>query len=199
MHFAYTFSENLTNPNTGCLWQCRVSSSEAEGNDGVFCTPDAINVLDFRHPSGIGLKIPKIGTSVQSVFSCGDCIFLGCSNLRSTTKKQSCSLVQQFSIRKQKLFSTYVLPESGAHSHYTALTQVWGNSNLVMGVCGLGLFVFDALKDDAMQPFTSDYGNAQKVREVIGPDDLYSPSFDYLGSRTLLISRDRPAQWRYLS
>ena len=67
-----------------------------------------------------------------------------------------------------------------------------------MGVCGLGLFVFDAFKDDVLQPLNIGYGDTQNVREVIGPDDLYLPSFDYLGSRVLLISRDRPALWRYL-
>lgn len=69
-----------------------------------------------------------------------------------------------------------------------------------MGVCGLGLFVFDASNDDGLQQsLSTDCSNLQKVREVIGPDDLYSPSFDYSGSRVLLISRDRPALWRYLS
>ncbi|XP_058203999.1 KIN14B-interacting protein At4g14310 isoform X2 [Rhododendron vialii] len=178
----------------------RVSSSEAEGNDGVFCTPDSINVLDFRHPSGVGLKIPKLGVNATSVFSRGDSIFIGCNNARSSGMKQPCPQVQQFSLRKQKLFGTYSLPESNAHSHYTALTQVWGNPNHVMGVCGLGLFVFDASNDDGLQQsLSTDCSNLQKVKEVIGPDDLYSPSFDYSGSRVLLISRDRPALWRYLS
>lgn len=175
-----------------------MSSAEAEGNDGVFCTQDSINILDFRNPSGIGLKIPKLGVTAQSVFSRGDSVFLGCPNGRSGWKKQSSSQVQQFSIRKQRLLSTYALPESNAHSHHTAITQVWGNSNLVMGVCGLGLFVFDALKDDEVPSFT-DSGSTQKDREVIGPDDLYAPSFDYLDSRALVISRDRPALWRRLS
>lgn len=175
-----------------------MTSAEADGNDGVFCTPDSINVLDFRHPSGIGLKIPKFGVNVQSVFSRGDSIFLGCSNVRSIGKKQPSSQVQQFSLRKQRLFSTYTLPESNAHSYYSAITQVWGNTNLVMGVSGLGLFVFDALRDDGFQCFPSDNSSNQKVREIIGPDDLYAPSFDYMASRVLLISRDRPAQWRYL-
>lgn len=179
--------------------QCRVSSSEAEGNDGVFCTPDFINTLDFRHPTGIGHRIPNPGLNVQSVFSRGDSIFLGCTSVRSAGKKQPCAQVQQFSIRKQRLVSTYALPESSAHIQHTAITQVWGNSNLVMGVCGLGLFVFDALRDDGLQSYNIDYDNTQKAREIIGPDDLYSPSFDYSSSRALLISRDRPALWRHLS
>ena len=163
----------------------------------MFCTSDSINILDFRHPTGVGCKIPKLGTSAQSVFSRGDSIYIGCTNIKSSMKKQSSSQVQQFSLRKQRLVSTCTLPESNAHSHYTAITQVWGNSNLVMGVCGLGLFAFDAF-DDEMQSCSSDYGIMQKVRDVIGPDDMYSPSFDYLGSRVLLVSRDRPAMWKYL-
>ncbi|KAJ6351406.1 hypothetical protein OIU78_007342 [Salix suchowensis] len=168
----------------------RATSAEAEGNDGVFCTQDSINVLDFRNPSGIGLKIPKICANVQSVFSRGDSIYIGCASTRLAGKKHSCSQVQHFSMRKQRLVNTYSLPESNPHS---AITQVWGNSNLVMGVCGLGLFAFDSLKDDALQSLTGDAGSTQKVKDVIGSDDLYSPSFDYSSSRALLISRDRPA------
>ena len=180
----------------GCLWICRASSSEAEGNDGVFCTSDSINIIDFRHPTGVGFKIPKLGVSAQSVFSRGDSIYIGCTNLRSSMKKQSSSQIQQFSLRKQRLVSTYALPESKTEN--TTIAQVWGNSNFVMGLCGLGLFAFDAF-DDQMQSCTSDFGIIQQVSQVIGPDYLYSPSFDYLGSRVLLISRDRPAMWRYLS
>ncbi|GKV19084.1 hypothetical protein SLEP1_g29382 [Rubroshorea leprosula] len=172
----------------------RISSSEAEGNDGVFCTHDSINILDFRHPSGIGAKIPKIGGNVQSVFSRGDSVFLGCPNVKTAGMKQPCSQVQQFSLLKGRLFTTYTLPESNAHSDHSAITQVWGNSNLVMGVCGLGLFVFGASTDNGMLSYTGDYG----ARETIGPDDLYSPTFDYLSSRVLLISRDRPALWKYI-
>ncbi|XP_065861854.1 KIN14B-interacting protein At4g14310 [Euphorbia lathyris] len=177
----------------------RVTSAEAEGNDGVFCTPDAINVLDFRHPSGIGLKIPNIGSNVQSVFTRGDSIYIGCTNTKSTGNKQPCSEVQQFSLRKQKMVGTYSIPESNAHSHCSAITQVWGNSEFVMGVSGLGLFVFDVLNNDDVQSFTADGSSSDRnVKEVIGPDDLYSPSFDYLASRVLLISRDRPAIWKHL-
>ncbi|KAG6732487.1 hypothetical protein I3842_01G180800 [Carya illinoinensis] len=84
----------------------RVSSSEAEGNDGVFCTTDSINILDFRHPSGVGLKIPKVGVSAQSVFSRGDSIFLGCTNVRSSGRKQPSSQLQQYSLRQQRLYGT---------------------------------------------------------------------------------------------
>ncbi|KAK6914111.1 hypothetical protein RJ641_021432 [Dillenia turbinata] len=188
---------NNTDAEVGGGVRQRVTSSEAEGNDGVFCTSDSITLLDFRHPSGLGFKIPKIAVDVHSVFSRGDSIYVGCTNTRSAGKKQPCSEIQQYSVRKQKLVSTYNIPESTAHFHYSTITQVWGNSNLVMGVSGLGLFVFDAIKDEGF-PYTSSNSNNQKVREVIGPDDLYSPSFDYLSSHALLISRDRPAQCRYL-
>lgn len=70
-----------------------------------------------------------------------------------------------------------------------------------MGVCGLGLYVFDTTKDDAeSRVLNMDYdtNNGENFREVVGPDDLYWPSFDYMGSRSLLISRDRPAMWRHL-
>ncbi|TKY53750.1 hypothetical protein E2542_SST25292 [Spatholobus suberectus] len=154
--------------------------------------------MDFRQPSGVGLRISKHGVNVQSVFSRGDSVFLGCSSSSSVGKKQSSSLLQQFSLRRQGLFTTYPLPESNAHSHHAAISQVWGNSDFVMGVSGPGLFVFDALKDDALRVLNMDYSSAQSFREVIGPDDLYCPSFDYLGSRALLISRDRPAMWRHL-
>ncbi|XP_075504793.1 KIN14B-interacting protein At4g14310-like [Primulina tabacum] len=190
---------NNTDAELGGGVRQRMGSSEAEGNDGVFCTPDSINVLDFRHPSGIGLKIPKVGADVQSAFSCGDAVYIGCTNLRSMAKKQSNSQIQRLSLRKPNLFSTYTLPESNAHSHFSALTQVWGNSNFVMGVCGLGLFIFESLKDDGSQYLSMNYNNIQNAKEIIGPDDMYSPSFDYLASKVLLVSRDRPAKWRYLS
>lgn len=179
---------------------CRATSSEAEGNDGVFCTQDSISILDFRHPTGVGLKLSNLGVNVQSVFSRGDSIYLGCTNARSVGKGQSSSEIQQFSMRKQRVFTTYALPECNADSHQKAITQVWGNSNIIMGVSGRGLFVFDAMKDNEVLSFTStECEGTQKVREIVGPDDLYSPSFDYLGSRALLISRDRPALWRHLS
>ncbi|CAO2821628.1 unnamed protein product [Amaranthus hypochondriacus] len=189
---------NNTDAELGGGVRQRVSSSDAEGNDGIFCTADSINVLDFRQPSGIGLKIPKIGVSVQSLSSRGDSIFLGCSSVISAVKKQVQSQVLQLSLRKQKIVSTYKLPESNAHSHHKALTQVWGNSSTVMAVCGLGLFVFDTLKDDGLPSFVSDYSSPQSAKEILGPDDLYSPSFDFVSSQVLLISRDRPAMWNHL-
>ncbi|KAK4421787.1 KIN14B-interacting protein [Sesamum alatum] len=189
---------NNTDAELGGGVRQRISSLEADGNDGVFCTPDSINVLDFRHPSGIGLKIPTVGVSVDSAFSRGDSIYIGCSNLMSSGKKQSSSQIQQFSLRNQSLSCTYTLPESNARNDLTALTQVWGNASLVMGVCGLGLFVFDSLKDDRLPFLSMNYGHTQNVKEVIGPDDMYYLSFDYSSSRILIISKDRPARWRYL-
>ncbi|KAJ8434845.1 hypothetical protein Cgig2_022124 [Carnegiea gigantea] len=190
---------NNTDAELGAGVRQRVSTSEAEGNDGVFCTADSINILDFRKPSGIGLKIPRIGLNAQCVSSRGDSIFLGCSTVSSSAKKQANSQVLQFSLRAQRIVNTYLLPESSAHTHHKALTEVWGNSNLVMAVCGLGLFVFDALRDEGVPSLAVDYSSPQTFKEVIGPDDLYSPSFDYASSQILLISRDRPAMWRHLT
>ncbi|XP_068663078.1 KIN14B-interacting protein At4g14310-like [Aristolochia californica] len=176
----------------------RVSSSEVEGNDGVFCTNETVNVLDFRLPSGVGLKMSKNGASnCSSIFSSGDSIFLGVTDTR--LKHNMFSQVQQFSMRKGKLISTYALPESNTHAHHSCLTQVWGHSQFVMGVCGWGLFVFDTSKDVGIPCSSVNNENTRYVRQVIGPDNLYSPSFDYLASRVLVISRDRPALWRYLS
>ncbi|KAF8401949.1 hypothetical protein HHK36_012900 [Tetracentron sinense] len=190
---------NNTDAELGGGVRQRISSSEAEGNDGVFCTQETINILDFRLPSGVGHKISKLGVDVHSIFTRGESIFVGCTNMKSAAKEQSRSQVQQFSLHKGRLVSTYALPVSKTYSHYSDITQVWGNSNLVMGVCGLGLFVFDAFKDDVMQSFTVEQGSTQKVTDIIGQDDMYSPSFDYLASRALVISKDRPALWRHLS
>ena len=130
-------------------------------------------------------------------------MYVGCSSggRSGGRKPQASSVVHQFSIRKQGLFCTYALPESNTHAHHTPVTQVWGNSNLVMAISGLGLFVFDALNDEASQPSSVHTESTQVFREVVGSDDLYSPSFDYSTStsRTLLISRDRPAAWKQLS
>jgi hypothetical protein len=63
----------------------------------------------------------------------------------------------------------------------------------------MGLFAFDTFKEDIQPTYSFDRGNTIGVREAIGPDDLYCPTFDYSSSRVLLVSRDRPAQWRYLS
>ncbi|CAN8324461.1 unnamed protein product [Cochlearia groenlandica] len=195
---------NNTDAELGGGVRQRVSSLEAEGNDGVFCTTDSINILDFRNPSGIGAKIPKLGVSALCVSSRGDSVFIGCTNLKPSSLKKhlasSSSQVQQFSLRKQCLVSTYSLPATNCHSHHSAITQVWGNSNFVMATSGMGLFVFDAAKEEILQQplITGDCGSHQTVRETIGPNDMYCPSFDYSSSRVLVISRDRPALWRHL-
>lgn len=136
---------------------------------------------------------------MQSIFSRGDSIFLGCGDRRLAVQEHARSCVQQFSLRKGRLASTYALPESNAHYQYSAISQVWGDSTFVMGVCGLGLFVFDASKEEGTPTLAVGKEKAHKVRDIIGPADLYAPSFDYMGSRVLVISRDRPAMWRYLS
>ncbi|KAF3796326.1 hypothetical protein EJ110_NYTH03815 [Nymphaea thermarum] len=177
----------------------RVSSSEAEGNDGVFCTSENLNVFDFRIPSGIGLKIPKPGVNGQSLFSRGDSVFLGSVSGRLTLKEHSSPTIQHFLLRKGRLVSTYSLPDANYHNEHSSLTQVWGSSDLVMAASGCGLFVFDILEDEGMQFVHSGFSNVTEIREVIGPDNLYCPSFDYAASRVLLISRDQPACWRFLS
>lgn len=177
---------------------CRACSSEVEGNDGVFCTQESVNVFDFRLPSGVGLKISKQGSNAHSIFSCGDSIYVGGTETRLSVRNSSCPHVQQFSLRKGKLITTYSLQDSNSHSHHSSITQVWGNSKFVMGTNGLGLSVFDVLSDEFSQSFCTDGENIVAVKETVGPDDLYHPTFDYLGSRLLVISRDRPAMWRYL-
>lgn len=178
---------------------CRARSSEVEGNDGVFCTQESISVFDFRLSSGVGLKMSRQGFNAHSIFSCGDSIFIGTTDTRLLGRSSSRSRVQQFSLRKGNLMATYALPESNSHSHHSLITQVWGNSNLVMGINGTGLSIFDALSDNEhTQSLSTDHGSAVEVRETVGPGDLYCPTFDYLGSRILVISRDRPAIWRYL-
>ncbi|KAF8097652.1 hypothetical protein N665_0284s0019 [Sinapis alba] len=195
------FHINNTDAEVGGGVRQRVSSMDAEGNDGVFCTTDSINIMDFRNPSGIGAKIPKLGVNAQCVSSRGDSVFVGCTNLKSSSvKKQvgSSSQVQQFSLRKQRLVSTYSLPDSNTHSHHSAITQVWGNSNFVMATSGMGLFVFDTAKEETLQQQPLIGGDNGTVKEVIGPNDMYCPSFDYASSRVLLISRDRPASWKHI-
>lgn len=177
----------------------RASSSEVEGNDGVFCTQDAINVLDFRLPSGVGLKIPTFGETGQSIFARGDSIFGGVVNTRFSSKAPVRCRVHQWSIRKGKPVCSYVFPESNAHSEQLSIAQVWGSFNLVMAINGNGLFIFDAYQEDCTQSGAHDHLRTKGMREVIGSDDLYCPSFDYSGSRILLVSKDRPACWRYWS
>ncbi|MQL86353.1 hypothetical protein Taro_018898 [Colocasia esculenta] len=189
---------NNTDAELGGGVRQRISSSEIEGNDGVFCTQENLNLIDLRLPSGVGLKIPKPGFNGHSIFSRGDSIYLGCTETRLGAKGSPSSMLQQFSLRKGKLAASYSLPDNQAHIHHSSLTQVWGNYSHVMGICGMGLFVFDVVRNDGMPSFTVDPGNNMGIPEIIGPNDLYYPSFDYLGSRVLVISKDRPAMWRFM-
>lgn len=150
----------------------------------MFCTAETINVLDFRLSAGVALKIAKQGVTCHSIYSHRDSIFLGCTHEWSAAREHSPSLVQHFSLRTGRIVGTCPLPDTDSHFDHSIITQVWGDSNIVMVACRLGLFVFDIVR-----------GNA--VREIIGPNDMFRPTFDHWRSRTLLISRDRPALWRY--
>lgn len=174
---------------------CRLSSSEHH-SDGVLCTNEAINILDFRVPTGIAMKIPTFGEETHSVFANGDAVFAGVTRVKTKLQpdgdsKQTytqCS-VNQWSIRQGKPMNVYALPESSSHSSHLSITQVWGSSEAVMAVNGNGLFVFDG---------ESTHASGQEsviVRDVIGSNDLNNPKFDFVGSRVLLVSRDRPATW----
>ncbi|XP_052142549.1 KIN14B-interacting protein At4g14310 [Oryza glaberrima] len=195
----YCLHVNNTDAELGGGVRQRVSSCEVEGNDGVFSTQESVNVFDFRVPAGIGLKMARHGGTASSIFSRGDSVFIGSTEGRLQIKGGLKSRVQQYSLRKGKLVATYELPDFNAHFHHSSITQVWGNSNLVLAACGMGLFAFDAFKEDGQQTYSFDRGATLGVREAIGSDDLYCPTFDYSSSRVLLVSRDRPAQWRYLS
>ncbi|KQJ95168.1 KIN14B-interacting protein At4g14310 [Brachypodium distachyon] len=196
----YCLHVNNTDAEVGGGVRQRVSSSEVEGNDGVFTTQESVNVFDFRVPSGIGLKMARHGGTANSVFSRGDSVFIGSTEGRLQIKGGLKPRVQQYSLKKGKLVATYELPEFNAHIHHSSITQVWGNSNVVLAACGMGLFAFDTFnEEDIQQTYSFDRGNTIGVREVIGSDDLYCPTFDYSSSRVLLVSKDRPAHWRYLS
>lgn len=191
---------NNTDAEIGAGVRQRASSTEVEGNDGAFCTQDSVNVFDFRIPSGAGLKIPRHGATPLSIFSIGDSILIGSTEGRLPVKGSPRSSIEHFSLRKGCIATTYQMPEFNSHYHHSSITQVWGNSNVAMGICGMGLYVFDAFKDEGPRPSSSLYeGNTGAVKETIGPDDLFRPTFDYIESRALVISRDRPAFWKYLS
>ncbi|KAG8072858.1 hypothetical protein GUJ93_ZPchr0006g42014 [Zizania palustris] len=195
----YCLHVNNTDAEVGGGVRQRVSSSEVEGNDGVFSTQESVNIFDFRVPAGIGLKIARHGGTASSIFSRGDSVFIGSTEGRMLIKGGLKSRVQHYSLRKGKLVATYELPDFNAHFHHASITQVWGNSNIVLAACGMGLFAFDTLNEDVQQTCSFVRGATIGVREAIGSDDLYCPTFDYSSSRVLLVSRDRPAHWRYLS
>ncbi|THU64150.1 hypothetical protein C4D60_Mb01t23450 [Musa balbisiana] len=194
----YSLHVNNTDAELGGGVRQRVSSSEVEGNDGAFCMQESINVLDFRLPAGVGLRISRHGGIGHSIYSRGDSIYIGSTEGRLPIKGSPRSRVQHYSLRKGKLVTTYELPELNTRCHHSYFTQVWGSTDTVMGICEMGLFVFDASQDVRSQALCFDGSNTIGVKETIGPDDLYRPTFDYSGSRVLVISRDRPASWRYL-
>ncbi|KAG6517018.1 hypothetical protein ZIOFF_020395 [Zingiber officinale] len=196
----YSLHVNNTDSEISVGVRRRVSYSEVEGNDGVFCCQESINVLDFRIPFGIGMKVSNHGGIGYSVFSRGDSIYVGSTGQRLCNKGCPQSLVQHYSLRKGKLITSYQLPEFNSKFLHSSLTQTWGNANNVMGIGEMGLFVFDSLQDEKSQAFCSDHGNIVYAKETICPADLYfRPTFDYSGSRILVISRDRPASWRFQS
>ncbi|KAI5064964.1 hypothetical protein GOP47_0019659 [Adiantum capillus-veneris] len=165
----------------------RLSSSDTEAYDGICCTQDDINILDFRVPNGVGISFPVPGQDMQSVYARGDMIFVAGLNKES----HECG-VQQWSLRKGAPVCAYAFPASSSHYTHLALTQVWGSSRMVMAVNGNGLYIFQGWKGA-----TEGLCDVEEVKDVIGTQDLVNPSFDYSNSRVLLISRDRQASWSY--
>ncbi|MCO5581834.1 hypothetical protein L7F22_035723 [Adiantum nelumboides] len=165
----------------------RLSSSDTEAYDGICCTQDDINILDFRVPNGIGISFPVPGQNMQSIYACGDMIFIAGLNKES----HECG-VQQWSLRNGVPVCTYAFPPSSSHYTHLALTQVWGSSKMVMAVNGNGLYIFQGCRG-----VTEGLCDVEEVKDVIGTQDLLNPSFDYSNSRVLLISRDRQANWSY--
>lgn len=157
--------------------------------DGILCTQDAVNVLDFRVPAGIVLKIPTFGETISSVYANGDSVFAGVTDFNRAARSVQ-SKVNEWSIKQGRPMSMYKLPESTAHLKQQSVAQVWGNSETVIALNGNGLFMFDSLKGTLPR---SD--GAQSAKGVLGTDDLIHPSFDFSENRVLLISRDRPASW----
>jgi hypothetical protein len=162
-----------------------LSSSETEAFDGICCTQDDINVLDFRVPNGVGISFPNLGQISQCVFARQDMVLIG--GLDRVANQ--CSLLQ-WSVRKATQVCSYTFGSSSSHyaSHHLSLTQVWGSSSMVMAVNGNGLSIFKACKES----------DVEEAKDVVGPQDLCNASFDFSNSRVLLISRDRPAFWSYL-
>ncbi|KAH8936370.1 hypothetical protein BDL97_17G081000 [Sphagnum fallax] len=172
----------------------RLTSSEHH-NDGVLCTNKAVNVLDFRVPAGIAMKIPTFGEQIYSVFANGDMVLAGTGNIKTKTQTEVFSSskentqpsitqckVNQWSIRQGKPMNVYTLPEMEGKSSKTSINQVWGDAQSVMALNGNGLYIFDVEQ-------------RMELQHVICPDDLAFRTFDYATSRLLLISRDRPPLW----
>ncbi|CAM6084722.1 unnamed protein product [Calypogeia fissa] len=167
----------------------RASSRDSVSGDGILCTQDAVNVLDFRVPAGIVLKIPTFGETANSVYANGDSVFAGVTDFNRVAGSIQ-SKVNEWSIKQGRPMSMYKLPDSTAHRTVQSVAQVWGNSDTVVAVNGNGLFMFDSLK--GVLPRRD---GAQSAKEVLGTDDLVRPSFDFSENRVLLISQDRSASW----
>ncbi|CAK9213639.1 unnamed protein product [Sphagnum troendelagicum] len=175
----------------------RLSSSD-QHNDGVLCTNEAVNVLDFRVPAGIAMKIPTFGEQVYSVFTNGDMVLAGTGNvkikpqtdvLRGGTENvkpsvtTQCCKVNQWSIREGKPMNVYALPEGEGKPSHPAINQVWGDARSVMALNEHGLYIFNADK-------------GMELQDVICADNSALQTFDYANSHLLLVSRDRPPLWR---
>jgi hypothetical protein len=175
----------------------RLSSSD-QHNDGVLCTNEAVNVLDFRVPAGIAMKIPTFGEQVYSVFTNGDMVLAGTGNVKIKPQTEvlrggtenvkpsvttQCCKVNQWSIREGKPMNVYALPEGEGKTSHAAINQVWGDARSVMALNEHGLYIFNA--DQGME-----------LQDVICADNSALQTFDYANSRLLLVSRDRPPLWR---
>ncbi|XP_024365738.1 KIN14B-interacting protein At4g14310 isoform X2 [Physcomitrium patens] len=173
----------------------RLSASEHH-SDGILCTDDAVNVLDFRVPTGIGKKFPTLDEDTQSIFADGDAVYSGAISYKArilddgaTTVMQPQSILNHWSIRQGKLMNVYSLPLSNCHTAQLPITQVWGSSDTIMAANGNGLFVMEPARQYSSGQVISN------VRCILGPDELDNPTFDFASSCVLLISRQRPAQW----
>ncbi|KAI5055050.1 hypothetical protein GOP47_0030195 [Adiantum capillus-veneris] len=164
----------------------RLSSSDMEAFDGICCTQDNINILDFRVPSGVGICLPTPRQEMQSVYARGDMVLIGGKN----TTLNRC-FMQQWSVRMAQLVCTYAF-QPASHQLHLSIPQVWGNSNTVMAVNGTGLHIFKGHTE-----LTNGHCGLSEVKEVKGMPNLFNPSFDYSNRQVLLISRDRPARWCY--
>lgn len=92
---------------------CRLSSSDHH-SDGILCTNEAVNVLDFRVPTGIAKKFPTLGEETQSIFADGDGVYTGTTSYKSSRvqgdgTRAQCRL-NQWSIRQGKLMNVYSFP-----------------------------------------------------------------------------------------
>lgn len=175
---------------------CRLSLSDHH-SDGTLCTSDAVNVLDFRVPSGIGMRFPFLGEETHSIFANGDTVYTGTTSYKTklqfdgTTKviHAQCK-VNQWSIRQGKAMNVYNLGESSSASCLDlSIAQVWGSSDNILAATENGLFLFDAANRHSISQ------EPINPRDVLVVEDLQSPQFDLMGSRVLLVSKDQPAMW----